>query len=934
MSSKEDWIKRTPKILVNTLTIVSTYAMLRSVITVLSIAATQYMNTPIHFLSVLFGKSKGVSLIWLIAVGIVTIFTWLLSTRVKAFQRKWARVYMFMLPLVSLSASLVGFGMTLVKKSVFPFFEERLANVIDTNAFVHQILFEQVNGFFFMLLLLPFIVLMFIGMFVASKYLQHEDDFKEAFFEFQWNGDWLRKFSNMEGKEVYPDIELGINKKTKEMVVLPGFDRTLNTAIVGPIGTGKTAALGLPMLNQDLHYMTRFINEYPKISKLANFKSEDVLGHYLNGISVIEPSNDLCQKMYKLCKAHNIPDEAITYIDPTNPNTPSINPMRGPVDKVAEVFTQVIAGLSDTGDGGSFYFEQAQRVHLKQHIYLLKMHEPDNDVTFDMLLEMYENTSMVHEMHLQMKKRLPDNIDGIEDRDERNYWKILKGIDDWFNNNYAPAEIRGVGGRTELARDDNGKIIYEDLQAKDVKGLRNILNDIGSNPLIRRVLFGHSDFDFDEHMNKGGILLVNTAKGSLEALNSVLGKIVLMTLQNASFRREPNISAFHHIFVDEAPEYLYNSFRSFPAQSRKYKVIITTLQQTIAQMADAFGEHYMTTILAAMRNRMVYGDLPTYDAKYFSDMFGEKYVFQEGESEQSVSPLQDNPSSRSGSTYSKVLEQNITSSGIMYQDAFECAVKIVVKNKPIPVQQIKANFVPKEEFIKAKVLVDDEAAEYWLNDEVTIIEDDKEDLAIKSIEETEYEYKEVEPKAKPLNMEKVEKAISVQSEPRPITQKVNYGQRHSEQNESGASSVAVKPFFAKPSVEESEQEEQIINIAPTIDILPQSHDHSAVVENEATEKSSSNDTNMNNMKKTKAELLFSKKPIVEKESPSTKPSTKQVDEQAAPTVSEKSTNKKKVNPLLQKAKSPQKLKSEPTYTASKLDSENDAFLKEIEKEIH
>ncbi|GEL05549.1 type IV secretory system conjugative DNA transfer family protein [Rummeliibacillus stabekisii] len=932
MSSKEEWIKRFPKILASILAIMSTYAMLRSIFTTLSIATSQYMNTPMHFFSFLFGSSEGISIFWVIVVSVITVFGWLISTRVKSFQKKWMRIFMFMLPLISIAASLVGYGMTLVRKSVFPFFEERLSNVIDTNDFVHHIFFEQANGFFFMLIMLPFIVLVFIGMFLSTKYLQHDEEFKKAFFEFQWKGEWLRKFSNMEGKEMYPDIELGINKDTKEMVVLPGFDRTLNTAIVGPIGTGKSASLGLPILNQDLHYLARFINAYPTISKAANFKSKEVLGHYLNGISVIEPSNDLCRKVYSLCKAHNIPEEAITYIDPTNPNTPSINPMRGPVDKVAEVFTQVIAGLSDGGDGGSFFFEQAQRVHLKQHIYLLKMHEPDKDVTFDMLLEMYENTSIVHEMHKQLKERFPNDIDSIEDRDDRNYWKILKGIDDWFTNNYAPGEIRGAGGRTEMARDSNGNIIYEDLQAKNVQGLRNILNDIGSNPLIRRVLFGHSDFDFDEHLRKGGVLLVNTAKGSLEALNSVLGKIVLMTLQNASFRREPDISPFHHLFVDEAPEYLYNSFRSFPAQSRKYKVIITTLQQSIAQMADAFGEFYMTTIIAAMRHRMVFGDLPAYDAEYFSKMFGEKYVYQEGESEQSVSSLQDNPSSRSGSTYSKVLDQNMTAGGIMYQEAFECSVKIVVNNKPIPVQQIKANFVPDNEFENAIVTVKEEAATYWLQDQ-SIEETEKStvDTNIQSVEETEVDnhiHYEQEIKRIALNMETVEKAVSIFSEPRPNQNTVRYNQKQTLDDKNSRE----REMIYRES-KDIPDDQLVIDIAPT-------HKKSNESNNESENKAASTLTKVNmddistgHSNKSKVELLFTKG--VEVENPPAPSSLK--NEAAASAVksstsqdAERPTSKPK-NPLLQKhvAASVQK----ETYTPSMLDDENAAFLKELESEI-
>lgn len=282
--------------------------------------------------------------------------------------------------------------------------------------------------------------------------------------------------------------------------------------------------------------------------------------------------------------------ELVTKQYPTNENTPSINVMQGPTDKVAETFSAVVEGLANTGGGGNFFFQQAQRNHLKHFIYMLKMHAPEKEVTFDMLLDMYNDTSRVRKMHVQLKERFPANfekIDKVKYKDEYHYWQILKGIDEWFDNVIIPKEERTPQG-TMKVRDDNNNIVYMDAQAEFVQGLRNILNDIGANPLIRRVLFGSSDFNFDDHMGSaGGILLVNTAKGQLSDLSSVLGKIILMSLQNAAFRREPNVSTFHHILVDEAPEYLYSSFASFPAQSRKFKVIITILQQTLTQLRGA-----------------------------------------------------------------------------------------------------------------------------------------------------------------------------------------------------------------------------------------------------------------------------------------------------------------------------------------------------------
>lgn len=222
-------------------------------------------------------------------------------------------------------------------------------------------------------------------------------------------------------------------------------------------------------------------------------------------------------------------------------------------------------------------------------------------------------------------------------------------------------------------------------------------------------------------MEQGGILLVNTAKGELAELSNVLGKFVLLSMQNAVFRRKPNVSPYHHIIVDEFPDFVVRPFKEFPAQSRKYKVILTIASQTLSQLALDFTEQYMFTLLGSFRNKMIFGDVTPYDAKIFSDMFGEKEEFKEAESEQGISPMQDNPVSRLGSTYQKAKEVVMSPGDIMAQGAFICAARIVQDNHVQPVQQITSNFVPKEEFAQAIIQVDIETGQYWENERLRLI---------------------------------------------------------------------------------------------------------------------------------------------------------------------------------------------------------------------
>ncbi|WP_242264168.1 DNA translocase FtsK [Bacillus cereus group sp. BfR-BA-01400] len=569
---------------------------------------------------------------------------------------------------------------------------------------------------------LPTVFMILFTLWYSGHIVRYREEILKWVQKYEYKNHKLQKWFNSQEEQIYPDVEIGPHIEHKEMVRIKGKDRTLNGIIIGPIGSGKTSSLIIPMINQDLHWMVRFINKFETAYKKNDYDTEEVKGTFLNGVTVIEPSNDLCQKVFKLVQAHKIPASSVYYIDPTNPDTKNINILRGPVDKVAEVFAMVIQGLSESNNA---FFEQAQRNHLKQHIYLLKLHNPQKDVTFDDLIEMYDDVERVHRMQKLLKVQVEKLYDfvqsGAASRDQKNEYKIIKGIDEWFDNTIR--EKMDFQGEAAVYKSGKyrGQPMHYDREEEYVKGLRNILKDLASNVLIRRVLFGKSDFDFDVHLEQGGILLVNTAKGELADLSNVLGKFVLLSMQNAVFRREPNVSPYHHIIVDEFPDYVVRPFKEFPAQSRKYKVILTIASQTLSQLALDFTEQYMFTLLGSFRNKMIFGDVTPYDAKIFSDMFGEKEEFKEAESEQGISPMQENPVSRLGSTYQKTKEVVMSPGDIMAQGAFICAARIVQDNHVQPVQQITSNFVPKEEFAQAITQVDEGMGRYWENERLRLI---------------------------------------------------------------------------------------------------------------------------------------------------------------------------------------------------------------------
>ncbi|RHW36090.1 conjugal transfer protein TraG [Neobacillus notoginsengisoli] len=723
-----EWLKpKMPLITMSLLGTVSLYFTMRATFNYFFLMTGQFLDAIPSF--ILFGDSTKPGFIFFLLSSLWLIAGWLVTTKYERFKGpNWKRFWFWNM-FLGVGLHYVWLVSAPVYNTLLPYIGERIETLVVDNIWLAVAIGDS-DTLLLTIMFIPTVVCGMMMIWLSGQYSQYSAGLKEAFDKFEFKNVHLQKWFKLEKKEHWPDVVLGPDSDTGEFVVQPGRDRTLNNVIIGSIGTGKTAALVLPILNQDLHWMSRFINDYPKIYKREDYHTEEIKGMYLNGISVIEPSNDLCQKAFQLVTAHGIPEESVFYIDPTNPDTPAINPMQGPVEKVAEAFAMVMEGLAEGGQS-NFFFQQSERNHLKHYIYLLKLYNPGQEVTFDMLLKMYDNPTLVSKMHLKLKETFPENWELIDNRDERNHWAIVKQIDEWFDMNLIPQMERAGGSMVPVLvqhGEYRGQPAYMDGKAEYVQGLRNILNDIGASPLIRRVLFGKSDFDFDRHLESGGVLLVNTAKGELGGLSNVLGKLILLCLQNAVFRRTPNTSNFHHIIVDEFPDYIYQPFKEFPAQSRKYKTIVTVVAQTIAQLADKYGETYMHILLGTLRHKMVYGDIPDYDAEMFSKIFGEKERFEESHSEQAVSPLQEQPMLRIGSNYQKTVEPILSPSEIIYQKPFQCAVKIVANNEPMPVRQIDANFVPKEEFNEAVIKVNEKAAEIWSANRYGIVIDTESEL--------------------------------------------------------------------------------------------------------------------------------------------------------------------------------------------------------------
>lgn len=644
-----------------------------------------------------------------ISLGIFATYTWFLSTKVdmdikqvRWWSGKIPRWIMFITTLAAVFLQFIVWSQLPILNKYLPIIKGAIESY--NHSEMKEYLITEIRNITLLsrvLLSIPVFCVVGLVFFINKKWKDHSEELNTIFYEWTYKSAKMSHLFKYQEKVKYPDIEIGLDAKTGEPVIQSGKDRNLNNLICGSIGTGKTSARGIPELNQDLNYLVDFINNF-----LDSTEEEKQNG--VNGMIVIEPSNDLCKKIYQLTKSHNIPEEAVYYLDPTNLETIGINPLRGPVEKAVETFTQVISGLAANSEE---FFKQAQRSHLKHYVYLLKLTKK-NEATFEDLMEMYHDIYVVINYLEDVEKTIPHDYTEIENRDLRNHWIIVKGICSWFRERgiHVVTDRHGNPLYHETGK-HRGKQMILDKQAEYVQGLHNILDDLSASKLLRRVLFGNSDFDIDTHLKAGGILLVNTAKGELLDLSNAFGKFILLLSANGLFRRNPEgKDPFHHIFIDEFPDYIYESFPSIPAQSRKYKGIITIASQSLAQLAQIYGDDYMYVLMNTLRSKMVYADVDPKTARAFSEYFGEDEVYEQTFQEATSAASMSSPGRRDAVTVKKTLKARLSVSEIIHLPEFYGAVKLAKKK----VQIVKANFVPKQEFIKAKKRVHDKNAQEWL----------------------------------------------------------------------------------------------------------------------------------------------------------------------------------------------------------------------------
>lgn len=306
------------------------------------------------------------------------------------------------------------------------------------------------------------------------------------------------------------------------------------------------------------------------------------------GFSIIEPKGDFVRDVKEFCDEMEIP---YVYIDPEHSDSHRFNVMEGDTDDVAEATVAVLQSLFGKQEA---FFQTVQELSTRNVTKLLKTLKGDDLDLMDLLETL---------------------------RDEKILQKRV-------------GELRQLDPNSELLPFFENELLgsLSDQYRKLVIGLRAQLENITGNQKLRKIITGKSDINLDEHLENGGVLLVNTSLGTLKNAGDAFGMFVTMHLQSATFRRKgtEKTRTPHFLIVDEYSRYINPDVEMFLSIAASYRVAGVFATQSLGQLEIEAGKisakAMKQAILTSCRNKIAFCGLSAQDAQEFADEFGKDKV--------------------------------------------------------------------------------------------------------------------------------------------------------------------------------------------------------------------------------------------------------------------------------------------------------------------
>lgn len=498
---------------------------------------------------------------------------------------------------------------------------------VDPNQYNH-LLVTNMDSLIKLLYFLPVFFTLILLVVYYRHYAINKDILRDQFFKWQFSP--LARFSHNLLYDQF-DVIVGWDKKTKKPLVLKQKQRFLHELVNGATGSGKTSTAILVRIAQDLIKIAKGIP---------------------GGIVVLEPKGDLVDDVVKLAKELGVPDEKIMVIDPTKDQSTKFNPFYGPIGAAAESFRGTLNSLTEDQEA---FFKGQQEETAAFYTMLAKILF-GNLTNITHLQQMYQDArylatlterarAIIEEHH--NNESMPEKVLDQWDRIVRYFEDDVLDYKTFRDKEDIKPVLYPEGHRYA------GKQMVESKKDKFVTGAKKYLNDISMNAMLSQLMIaqdGEKVLNLDDFLEKGGVLLINTALGELEELSLLFGQFFIRQFQSAVFRRpkdgaeigsDENRRIYKRIpiffNVDEFPLYINKAFERMLTLGRSYNVGSLIAIQSLGQL-DTVIKGYRQTIMTNASSKTVFGRGAVEDNKIFSETFLEDKFVEESLNE-STTPV-------------------------------------------------------------------------------------------------------------------------------------------------------------------------------------------------------------------------------------------------------------------------------------------------------
>lgn len=295
--------------------------------------------------------------------------------------------------------------------------------------------------------------------------------------------------------------------------------------------------------------------------------------------------------------------DVVLLFDPQNKQSPYFNPMFGDESAVVGNITSTLTSFME--DSSQFFLNMAKTtiqnaVRVAKRVY-------GNDATLTHVNDLLMNNNSKGEDIVRMLDTLDTTlIQANENKDLKTYF-----LNDYYSG------LKGLKNATKT---------YE-----HTSGIRAVLNNLLDNENVRRVLCPPpgigTDLNFDEILRTGDKLAISTATGASDMVNRMLGSFIILQIQTAIFNRTGNENTRTPMIltIDEAHEYLNDSFDSVFSKGRSYVVSAVIATQTLGLFNGGMQSRLVSNITTNSRNIISYPGLsPDNIDKFLVAKFGER----------------------------------------------------------------------------------------------------------------------------------------------------------------------------------------------------------------------------------------------------------------------------------------------------------------------